>query len=266
MNKQVALVFVLTFIIHLISTLTYAVRIAGIRTRRIAVSFALFNVLALLSRTSNTFQAPLLSKHVEQNILRGTMGHAESDFRWLLMAATLATIAGGLLIPTFQRIFSRAIEVFSVHRSVPRLLFQGFSFTGIKHVKNALSIPAKEHFKQISLSPATARIILYNVVATALITVGVFASLYAGYLNPQLRVTANNMSPIINGLSTILLFAFIDPYLSIMSDDVLEGRMTDPAFRRQVTFFAISRLGGTLLAQVIFIPAARFVALVANYV
>jgi hypothetical protein len=266
MSEQVALVFILTFIIHLISTLTYAVRIAGIRTRRIAVSFALFNVLALLSRTSNTFQAPLLSKHVEQNILRGTMAHAESDFRWLLLAATLATLTGGLLIPTFQRIFTSAIEVFSIHRSVPRLLFQGFSVTGIRQVKSALSIPAKQHLKPISISPATARINLYNIVATALLTVGVFASLYAGYLNPQLRVTANNMSPIINGLSTVLLFAFIDPYLSIMTDDVLEGRMSDPAFRRQVTFFAISRLVGTLLAQVIFVPAARLVALVANYV
>ena len=40
MTNQVKLVFLLTFVIHLISTLSYAVRIAGVRTGRIAVSFA----------------------------------------------------------------------------------------------------------------------------------------------------------------------------------------------------------------------------------
>ena len=50
MDAQLFLLCVLTFVIHLIGALAYAVRIAGVRTRRIAMSFALFNVLVLLSR------------------------------------------------------------------------------------------------------------------------------------------------------------------------------------------------------------------------
>lgn len=53
MDKQLLLICALTFIIHLIGTLAYSVRIAGIRTRRIAVSLALFSILMLLSRTSS---------------------------------------------------------------------------------------------------------------------------------------------------------------------------------------------------------------------
>ena len=62
---------VLTFVIHLIGTLAYAVRIAGVRTRRIAVSFALFNVLVLVSRTSNSFQGPFLAKRIEAALRDG---------------------------------------------------------------------------------------------------------------------------------------------------------------------------------------------------
>jgi hypothetical protein len=69
MSAQVWLVFFFTFIIHLIGALSYALRIAGARTRKIAVSFALFNIFALASRTAHSFQVPLLAKHVEQNIL-----------------------------------------------------------------------------------------------------------------------------------------------------------------------------------------------------
>ena len=57
----------LTFVIHLIGTLAYSVRIAGSRTGRIALSLSLFNILILVSRTSNSFQAPLLAKRVEQH-------------------------------------------------------------------------------------------------------------------------------------------------------------------------------------------------------
>jgi hypothetical protein len=54
-------IFTLTFLIHLIGTLAYAVRIAGVRTRRIVVALSLFNLLMLLSRTANSFQAPTTS-------------------------------------------------------------------------------------------------------------------------------------------------------------------------------------------------------------
>src|SRR3546814_15691413 len=52
-----------------------------------------------------------------------------------------------------------------------------------------------------------------------LLAVGVVASLYAGYLAPEFRVTASQLSALINGFATILLFAFIDPQLSVMTDD-----------------------------------------------
>jgi hypothetical protein len=102
------------------------------------------------------------------------------------------------------------------------------------------------------------------VIATALLTAGVFASLYAGCLQPELRVTANNLSPVVNALSTILLFVFIDPYLSLLTDDVISGKVTDSYFRKCVALFAFSRLIGTVLAQLILVPAAKIIAIIAE--
>ncbi len=68
---SIVLVSVLAFIGYLIGTLAYSVRIVGTRTGRIAVSFSLFGVLALVSRTANTFQGPILAKQVEQYINGG---------------------------------------------------------------------------------------------------------------------------------------------------------------------------------------------------
>src|SRR5215472_16169785 len=118
MDAQLATLFVLTFAINLIGTLAYAARIAGVRTRRIALAFSLFNALVLISRTANSFQAPLLAKRVESKVLAGATTGALADFRWLLFAASLATVVGALLTPTTQRLFSRAVSALTRRRSL----------------------------------------------------------------------------------------------------------------------------------------------------
>lgn len=264
MTAQVKLVFLLTFVIHLISMLSYAVRIAGVRTRRIAVSLALFNVLLLVSRTSNTFQGPLLAKHVERNILSGSRAGIESDLRWLLVAATLASLAGMVAIPTFQRLFARAIEDLGSHRSMPRLLLRSFSLSSLRYFRASFSVPVRENITRLVLRQAPWNMLVYNALASAMLTVGVFASLYAGYLRPELRVTANNLSPVVNALSTILLFVFIDPYLSLLTDDVVAGRASEAHFRRTVVMLGGSRFAGTIIAQLVLTPAARLIVAVAD--
>ncbi len=62
MDQQLVIICALTFSIHLIGALAYSARIAGVRTGRIAVSFALFNILVLVSRLSNSFLGPFLAK------------------------------------------------------------------------------------------------------------------------------------------------------------------------------------------------------------
>ena len=89
-----------------------------------------------------------------------------------------------------------------------------------------MTIPSSAHLKDLKPGKAvTPRIIALNVVAQALVTVAVFAALYAGALNPAYRVTASTLSSVVNGVATIALFVFIDPHLSGMTDDVVEGRL-----------------------------------------
>jgi hypothetical protein len=266
MDFQLAALCVLTFVIHLIGTLAYAVRIAGVRTRRIAVSFALFNVLVLVSRTSNSFQGPFLAKRIEATLTDASPNHLLSDFRWLLLSATLATIAGTIAIPTFQRVFSLAVRHFQANRSIPKLLLRGFAKGGLSSIKDAVTLPSAAHLKEIRLEKELpTSVIALNICAQALMTVGVFAALYAGSLNPAFRVTASMLSSIINGIATIALFVFIDPHLSVLTDDVVEGRASEASFRRAVLWLAGARIAGTLVAQAIFVPAAVIIAVIAGH-
>lgn len=266
MDRQLIFICFLTFVIHVIGTLAYSVPIAGIRTRRIAVSLALFSILMLVSRTSNSFLGPFLAKRVETHIaVQSAAQLLLADFRWLLIAASLATIIGALLIPTFQRVFCRAVEHFQVHRSVPKLILHGFFKGGLSYVKDTASLPRAANVSNLRDSGGVSHsMTALNVVATALWTVGVFAALYAGVLDPAVRVTSSTLSSIINGGATVMMAVFIDPHMSGMTDDVIEGRVSESQFRRVIIWLVGSRLAGTALAQLLLVPSALLIVAVAK--
>jgi hypothetical protein len=228
------------------------------------VSLSLFNVLLLVSRTSNSFQAPLLAKRVEASIAAGRGGSA-SDFRWLIASASLATLVGALLTPTFQRLFTRAVARFAVDRSIWRLVLRLFSPAGMSVLRESVAVPSiQRHAASTERSRLPISVVVVNTLATAIWTVGVFASLYAAHLSPGLRVTSSNLSGIINGAATILLFVIVDPHLSLITDDVLQGRASEPFFRRCVVWMLGSRFVGTVFAQVLLVPAAMLIASLAE--
>ena len=60
------------------------------------------------------------------------------------------------------------------------------------------------------------------------------------------------------------MFAFIDPHLSAMTDDVILGKCTEATFRRYIVYMTLARLIGTLVAQLLFIPSADLIAILAT--
>jgi hypothetical protein len=267
MDGNLLTICLLTAAINLIGALAYAARIAGVRTKRIAMSFALFNVLILGSRLANGFLGPLLAKRVENTIVHGAAHDLRFDFHLMLASSSAAVALGILLVPTGQRVFSVAIDKLKRSRSLARLLLRSATPSGARVMYQSLAFP-RMHLTHALAKPSELGwgIVIANCLAQAVLAVGVFASIYAGYLNPEYRVTASQLSSVINGFATILLFAFIDPHLSVITDDAVDGRVSEAAFRRVIVWISVSRLAGTVLAQALFLPAAQAVAWVSNYV
>jgi hypothetical protein len=264
MDGQLLALAAFTFVINVIGTLAYSVRIAGVRTGRIAVSLSLFSMLALASRTANVFQTPILAKRVERGVLAGA-GAATADFRWLLGSAALATVVGALLTPTFQRLFTRAVAGFAVRRSLLGLLGRGLSRAGLAELRAAAVLPRPSTLAALrGQARPPAGVLLANMLGTAIWTVGVFAPLCAVRLNPGLRVTSSSLSGVVNGVATLLLFVVVDPYLSLLTDDVAEGRQGEPLLRRAVVWFLGTKLVGAVLAQALLVPAAWAIAAAAD--
>ena len=238
----------MTFVIHLISTLAFAFRIAGIRTGHIAIAFSLFNAMVLVSRTS---------------ILKAGVNHLQWDFALILAAASVATIVGGLLIPTVQRLATGAVASFKKRRNLLALMLKTLTPRGAGVVMQSVALPRYQNLTSLRVSNGFPAVYIgMNFAATALWTVGVLSAIYAGSIDPEFRVTASSLSAVINGVATIMMFILIDPYLAGLTDDVVEGEVSHGLYRRVLVWMVLSRLAGTLFAQILLVPGAHLIVAV----
>ncbi|MHC1685225.1 MAG: lipid II flippase Amj family protein [Clostridiaceae bacterium] len=263
MSIQIIIVLTLNFIISLIGTLAYSVRLVGVRTGKIALSFAVFNMLMLVSRTAATFQAPKLIKFIENT---PSSSDVLSIFNYIIIISGIATIIGAFLIPTFQRLFYTAVLSFSNDRSISKLVIHSFSKIGVKHIKDCTAIPNKENLTKLDYKKLPVKILIYNTITVALLTVGTVAPIYAGIIAPELSGTCIALSSFINGGAAILMAIFVDPQLSMMTDDVLEGKCSEEDFRGCVIGMVGTKTIGTFLALLLVVPSAYFVAFIARVI
>jgi hypothetical protein len=250
-------------VISFIGTLAYAIRLVGVRTGRVAVSFALFNVLMLVSRTASTFQVPLLTKFVEKN-----SGAAEllSVFNLIIILSGIGSVIGALAIPTFQRIFCKAVTSFSTDRSIAKLIYHSFSKAGILYIKESVAIPSKLYITKLMFIKLPKKILIYNILTVSMITVGAVSPVFAGSIEPSLRATCITLSAVINGIATILMSIFIDPQLSIMTDDVIEGKVTHEDFQSCVVGMVFTKVLGTFLSLLFLVPSAQLIVKIARFI
>ncbi|MCE4044172.1 MAG: lipid II flippase Amj family protein [Lysinibacillus fusiformis] len=260
-TNKLIMIALFILIIHAIETLAYAVRLSGARVRLLASALALFNVMVMVSRLANMMQQPFTGSLVDTAPVDDALTHVEQQFRIIIGAASLGTLIGILLIPTFVAIFSRAIVHLAEERgSIPALMKKGFTYEyvrrGLKHIHK----PRFTYLKDIGLRDIPLQLFITNIVITAIYTIGVLSALYATLLVPELKTTAVMASGLINGIATILLILFIDPKISILADDVINKRGSYLDLKKASVMMMFSRFLGTIVAQLLFIPGAHYVA------
>ncbi len=261
---NLALILILTGVVHCLDTAAYASRIAGVRTGRLALTGALFNIVALASRVAYTLQAPLLGSAVDRLVQQGQLGGLLRDFHVIIAAASVGTLAGAMLIPTFSSLFSKGALAYETHGSFPALLVHTLSLRGFSRISQHLRLPLPESVRKASRFRLPRSFLLLNILVTAVYTVGISATMYASALAPDLARTATTLSGVVNGVGTLLLVLLIDPVSALITDQALRGSRPVVEVSHIVVWQVAGRLIGTLLAQLLFYPAALFVLSIAH--
>lgn len=256
--EKVIFVAFFTFIIHASETLTYSVRLAGVRIGKLAVALSLTGIIVLVSRTSNMVQAPLTGKIIDF-AKHNTNFNLVNHFHIIIGAASLGTLMAIFCFPSFVNISSRVIAHLETSGSIPQMVMNTVRINKLKNVKYHIRLPRLEMLWRLRIGGIPKRLIIMNCIVTAIYTVGVLAALLASTISSEYSTAASQSSGLINGVATILLTILVDPQVGLITDRVLRGEKEIWTLKKVFGLLMISRLLGTIMAQFLLVPAAYWI-------
>ncbi|MNC13738.1 hypothetical protein D3C75_614920 [compost metagenome] len=262
MTAIILTVCILTGLIHCAETLSYSLRLAGVRTGKLAVSLSLTGILLLVSRTANMIQSPLAGGVIDLAQVEPDIPIKEA-FHWIIGASSLGTALAMLLFPSCVLLFSRMIGHLETAGSLPRMV-TSVTVEQLRNAKYHLRRPSWSMLRSLRYHGVPYSLFVMNACVTGIYTVGVLAALYASFLFPGMAAFTSQSSGLINGVATILLTLFIDPHLAMLTDKAQRDLKAQQGLGRVFGAFMVSRLAGTLLAQLLFVPAAYWIGWVAG--
>ena len=259
MDLRLLIIIIFTIIIHATETLTYSVRLGGIKLSKIMVAMSLAGIILLVSRTANMVQGPLVGGIVDAAKTTGEITMVLAPFRYILLSASIGTLLALFLYPTFTKLSIYMIKRFEVDGSILNIM-KVTNIQKLRYTKQYITIPRLEMIHRLRIGGIPKRIMLINMVVTGIYTACVLSTLYATLLVPQFATTSNQLTGLINGIATILLTVLLDPHIAILTDRSLQQENGVETMTKTFGWLMISRFFGTLLAQVFLIPFAHIIA------
>lgn len=205
------------------------------------------------------FQGPLIAYIIGSSIVNRI--NPKYEVHLVTFAATIGTVVGILCIPTFLKIFSKAVDKLDIKGSVPSIVVEALHINNIKRMVRSTTKPKKSMWTKLRYKEIPKRFLLLNTFITAVYTIGVLSAFYASYfVDEEYRLAASASSGMINGIASILLTLLVDPKSAIITDQALRGKRPYGDVKALVIMLIASKLLGTLLGQVLLYPAARLIA------
>jgi hypothetical protein len=273
-SSQLVVAMLLNAAVQCIAIGAYAARLAGVQSRRIATSISLFNLFVTASRLANLVYAPMLgtisdrAAHAARTAAdpQAIYHGLEWQLRLIVLAGTVGTALGAVLLPTFLHLFMRGIASFERLGSVPRALLRLGDPRVLVSVLRSLRMPTRETISRFSLHNIPAKLLVGNTLVTGVYAIGVQAAAYASVLYPAESRTALLLSGIINGIATVAFTLVVDPTSAYITDQAVRGERTLGEVKSMVFYLALTAIAGTLLSQLILYPSAVVIGAVAHFV
>ncbi len=263
-SYQLVLAIVLNVVLNALQIGAYAARLAGVTTGRVGTSISLFNLFVTASRFANMFYAPMLGSISDAagklvrvpGLYDAEVGQYQMQMRAIIAAASLGSLAGAALLPTFAYVFARGVGAFERRGSMPRAIGRLADPRVVRDILATLRIPPLSLFGRFSLRGVPAKLLIGNIVVTGIYAVGVVAAYLASVIRPDVARTALSASGLVNGVATIAFALVVDPTSAYIVDQAAKGEKTLHDVKTMVFYLGLTAVIGTLLSQLLLVPAA----------
>lgn len=251
------------FSINLIFVLSQSYIISAGITSNPATSRSIYEIVRLLIRILYVLHFPLLVSLIETKAIHEAEKSTSFTFSLILYASSLGAVVGLFYFDFSEKIISKLVN--EIYQEKNKVKFFKRIFTNLYRLPKlvyAYHIYSSVKIKIPSLQQIPVKFGLISILSMTFLFVGNYACLYAGILYPDFRMTAMSLTGIINGVATLSAVLFVDIKLSLYVDLVNNKELPIKLLRILVYVYVVSIFIGSLLAQFLLEPGARFIVLI----
>lgn len=298
--NDVRLIFIMVIaaVVSTLTTISIAARPAAIRTKQVALSLAVSSVFFMFTRFANLFYLPIMATYVDNAARTGRVDLLYQQIQWVVLASALGALFSWIMLPTFTAVYERGISGIKSRGSMLRMLLALPTPRGIRALLQCFHSPLelKDWLKtddapgsETAAAPEAASgcetealqdeapdakankpkpskmpkdVLLWNIFATAVWTVGALAALYVSAEYPDLSATSVLLSGVVNSFAAIAFSIFVDPKAAVITDEAVAKKRPDSDVMRLTFHLGMGNFIGGLLGLLTFPVAIKIISFV----
>lgn len=241
-------------LVTMVTIKTIASRPAALATRCVAMSITIYNLFFLISRFANLFYLPLLARYVDRAVATENLSCLLLQIRVVIWGMVVGALIAWLLLPTFVEIFIQGIRAIEKYQSLPTVLLKIALPRNWYRILRCLRPPSNLGVRLWNLEGLPLGFLLFNVLATAIWTVGVLCAAYVSAIYPDYARTSLLLSGLVNAVAAILFSVVVDPKAALITDQAIAGARPEKQVYAAAVFLSASNFLGTLLGQLLLEP------------
>lgn len=257
MIKATYLLTLVAITLFAFDTLGYGLKLVVYKNKQYNLTNTVYNMFSVFIKMFVTFQAPLLGVLIDVSITNKVM--PIRDFRLVLFGSALGALLAILFMPTFLNLFPAIVNKVATKGSATSGLVASLAGAKKYKLKELVKLPSRSMFKDVKSLWHFKWIILANLIVQAIYSVSMYSAYLASYYRPESRLSIAGFSGTINSVASILLLVWLEPRISLLTDEVYQGKKEYVLLKRLVLVLVLTKLLGALLGQVLLVPASEII-------
>lgn len=241
------------------TSLQVATRPAAVRTGLVGTALTMGQLIFIVTRFGSLFYLPLLGNFVDQATNSGETNILIGQVRWIIVGSALGALIAFFLLPTFVELCCRGVRSIDARGSLLKALINLHRPKAWKTALAGVRRPGLLGTQLFRLEGIPKKFLFFNIVATAIWTVGAISAITVSGLHPEVKQTAILLSGLVNSFAAIAFSIWVDPQAAHITDQAKNGELQERHVTIASFHLVLGNAVGSLLGLLLLSPALALI-------